>query len=70
MSQAAIHTRPDAHAAAFDLCAKGHFSVQQAIVMAGGFATRGQIDAHEGCFSYALHLMVYRNLSRQRRLAV
>lgn len=69
MNQAALHTRPEAHSAAFDLCAKGQFSVRQALVMANGFAARGLIDAHEGCFSYALHLVVYRNLPRYQRLS-
>jgi hypothetical protein len=60
MSQAAIHTRPAAHAAAFDHCAASGLSVHMALVMANGFAARGLIDAHEGCCSYALHMMVLR----------
>jgi len=54
MSQADIHTNPDSHARAFDLCVAGRFSTRQAMVMANGFAARGHTDASEGCTSYVL----------------
>jgi len=57
VSQAEIHTDPDSHARAFDLCVAGRFSKQQAMVMANGFAARGHTDASEGCTSYVLHMM-------------